>query len=134
VTIAANDSISDAIALTNPASGSLTEGNSGTKPVTFTVTRSRDTVLASTVDYAIAGTATNGADCNNINAAGATTATGTIAFAANEVAKTIAIDVWGETAVEAGETITVTPQQPEFDCCAGKFYRHRQHRRCYDRQ
>jgi hypothetical protein len=114
VTIAANDSIAYAIALTNPATGSLIEGNSGTKPVTFTVTRSGGTGVASTVNYAIAGTASNGADYNNINAAGATTATGTIAFAANETTKTIAVDVLGETAVEPDETITVTLSNPNL--------------------
>jgi len=114
VTIAANDSIAYAIALTNPATGSLIEGNSGTQPVTFTVTRSGGTEVASTVNYAIAGTASNGADYNNINAAGATTATGTIAFAANETTKTIAVGVLGETAVEPDETITVTLSNPNL--------------------
>ncbi|TAE02807.1 MAG: DUF4347 domain-containing protein, partial [Oscillatoriales cyanobacterium] len=114
VTITANDSIAYAIALTNPATGSLTEGNSGTKPVTFTVTRSGGTGVASTVNYAIAGTATNGADYNNINAAGANSATGAIAFAANETTKTISVDVLGETLVEPDETITVTLSNPNL--------------------
>ncbi|MEO6860232.1 MAG: choice-of-anchor Q domain-containing protein [Microcoleus sp.] len=113
VTIAANDAISYAIALANPATGSLTECNSGTKPVSFTVTRS-GTAVASTVDYAIAGTATNGADDNNINSAGANTATGTIAFAANETSKTISLDVLGDTLVEPDETITVTLSNPNL--------------------
>jgi predicted outer membrane repeat protein len=114
VTIAANDSIAYAIALTNPATGSLIEGNSGTKPVTFTVTRSGGTGVASTVNYAIAGSAIDGADYNIINAAGATTAMGTIAFAANETTKTIAVDVLGDTAVEPDETITVTLSNPNL--------------------
>ncbi|MDF0553527.1 DUF4347 domain-containing protein [Kamptonema sp. UHCC 0994] len=114
VTISANDPISYAIALTNPATGSLTEGNSGTQTVTYTVTRSGGIGVASTVDYAIAGTATNGADYNNINANPATTATGTIAFAAGETSKTITLDVLGETLGEADETITATLSNPNL--------------------
>ena len=123
VTITDNDAISYAIALTTPATGSLTEGNSGSQTVTYTVTRSGGVGVASTVDYAIAGTATNGADYNNINinAGGATTATGTIAFAAGETSKTITVDVLGETLGEADETITATLSNPNLTAAPESF-------------
>ncbi|MEZ2284944.1 FG-GAP-like repeat-containing protein, partial [Microcoleus sp.] len=88
---------------------SIDEGNSGKKPLTFTVTRSNVTNGASSVKYAIAGTATNGSDYNNIGGtSGARNATGTINFATGETSKTITLDVLGDTIVEPDETITVT--------------------------
>ncbi|MEG3972798.1 DUF4347 domain-containing protein, partial [Microcoleus sp. T2B6] len=109
VTIAANDAISYAIA-TSPTT--LAEGNSGNQPLTFTVTRSGGIGVASTVDYAIAGTA-DSSDYNNIGGtSGATTATGTISFAANEISKTITLDVLGDTVAESDETIIVTLSNP----------------------
>ncbi|MEG4348172.1 DUF4347 domain-containing protein [Microcoleus sp. LAD1_D3] len=110
LTIAANFDISYAIA-TDTAS--IDEGNSDKKPLTFTVTRSEGTSGASSVNYAIEGTATNGSDYNNIGGtSGAKTATGTIDFVAGETSKTITIDVLGDTTVEPDETITVTLSNP----------------------
>ncbi|MCC3409314.1 MAG: hypothetical protein JGK17_27905, partial [Microcoleus sp. PH2017_10_PVI_O_A] len=111
VAIAANDAISYAIA-TSPTT--LTEGNSGTQPVTFTVTRSGGIGVASTVNYAIAGTA-DSSDYSNIGGtSGATAATGTISFAANETSKTITLNVLGDTVVEPNETIIVTLSNPNL--------------------
>ncbi|MEG4107675.1 DUF4347 domain-containing protein [Microcoleus sp. S13_C5] len=91
----------------------VTEGNSGKTAATFTVTRSGCTELASTIDYAIAGTATNASDYNNIGGtSGATGATGTISFAAGETSKTITLDVLGDSAIEANETLEVTLSNP----------------------
>ncbi|MEG4970099.1 Calx-beta domain-containing protein, partial [Microcoleus sp. B5-C4] len=91
----------------------VTEGNSGTTAATFTVTRSGCTELASTVDYAIAGSATNVSDYNNIGGtSGATAATGTINFAAGETSKTITLDVLGDAAIETNETLEVTLSNP----------------------
>ncbi|MEG4818339.1 Calx-beta domain-containing protein, partial [Microcoleus sp. K5-D4] len=91
----------------------VTEGNSGTTAATFTVTRSGCTELASTVDYAIGGSATNASDYNNIGGtSGATAATGTINFAAGETSKTITLDVLGDAAIEANETLEVTLSNP----------------------
>ncbi|MEG4215049.1 DUF4347 domain-containing protein [Microcoleus sp. Pol14C6] len=91
----------------------VTEGNEGKTAATFTVTRSGCTELASTVDYAIAGTATNASDYNNIGGtSGATAATGTINFAAGETSKTITLDVLGDAAIEANETLEVTLSNP----------------------
>ncbi|MEG3970223.1 DUF4347 domain-containing protein, partial [Microcoleus sp. T2B6] len=110
LTIAANGTVSYAIAAGTP---SILEGNSGTKPLTFTATRSGNTGGASSINYAITGTATNISDYNNIGGtSGATTATGTINFAADETSKTITLDVLGDTLVEPDETIAVTLSNP----------------------
>ncbi|MCC3572024.1 DUF4347 domain-containing protein [Microcoleus sp. PH2017_34_RAT_O_A] len=92
---------------------SVIEGNSGKTPATFTIARNGSTELFSTVDYTIAGTATNGSDYNNIGGtSGATTATGKITFAAGETSKTISLDVLGDGLVEPDETVTVTLSNP----------------------
>jgi Ca2+-binding RTX toxin-like protein len=91
----------------------VTEGNSGESAATFTVTRSGSTELTSSVNYAIAGTASNVSDYNNIGGtSGATGATGTINFAAGETSKTITLDVLGDVAIEPNETINVTLSNP----------------------
>ncbi|WP_293211437.1 MULTISPECIES: DUF4347 domain-containing protein [unclassified Microcoleus] len=110
LTIAANGKISYAIATEIP---SIPEGNTGTKPLIFTATRSGDIGGASSVNYTIAGTATNGSDYNNIGGnSGATAATGTIDFAAGETSKTITVDVLGDAVVESDETIAVALSNP----------------------
>ncbi|MEG4171337.1 MULTISPECIES: DUF4347 domain-containing protein [unclassified Microcoleus] len=110
LTIAANGTVSYAVAA---GTASIPEGNSGTKPLTFTATRSGNTGGASSINYAITGTATNISDYNNIGGtSGATTATGTINFAADETSKTITLDVLGDTLVEPDETIAVTLSNP----------------------
>ncbi len=110
LTIGANDPIAYAI---SAGSATVTEGNSGTTPVTFTVTRSGGTDAASSINYAIGGTATNGSDYNNIGGtSGTTSLTGIINFAQGQTAKTITMNVLGETLVEPNETISVTLSNP----------------------
>ena len=108
--IVANGTVSYAIAAGTP---SIAEGNTGTKPLTFTATRSGNTGGASSVNYAITGTATNSSDYNNIGGtSGATAVTGTINFAADETSKTITLDVLGDSQGEPDETIAVTLSSP----------------------
>ncbi|MEG4030535.1 MULTISPECIES: DUF4347 domain-containing protein [unclassified Microcoleus] len=110
LTIAANQPISYAIAADIP---SIVEGNTDTTPVTFTVTRSGGTDVASSVNYTIAGTATNVSDYNRIgDTSGATGISGTINFAAGEVSKTITLNVVGDGLVEPDETVGVTLSNP----------------------
>ncbi|MEG4069895.1 DUF4347 domain-containing protein [Microcoleus sp. Pol11C2] len=91
----------------------VTEGNEGKTAATFTVTRSGCTDLASTVDYASAGSASNVSDYTlSGGTSGATGATGTINFAAGETSKTITLDVLGDAAIEANETLEVTLSNP----------------------
>jgi len=78
----------------------VTEGNSGTANVTFTVTLSQAAASPVTVQYATAnGTATAGSDYN--------AASGTLTFAAGETSKTITVAVRGDTLVEGTETFRV---------------------------
>jgi hypothetical protein len=85
---------------------SVTEGNIGTTPATFTVTLSAASGSAVTVDFATAnGTATV--------ADGDYAATsGTLTFAAGETSKTITVDVNGDTKFEANETFFVNLSNP----------------------
>ncbi|MBD2048868.1 DUF4347 domain-containing protein, partial [Coleofasciculus sp. FACHB-64] len=106
VAIASNDTIQYAITTASPT---LMEGDTGKQTVTFTVTRSGGIGVASTVDYGIGGTATNGIDYNNILVTGGTTAlSGTLSFGIGETTKTINLDVLGDTIFEQDETINVT--------------------------
>ncbi|AVH64785.1 Calx-beta domain-containing protein [Nostoc sp. 'Peltigera membranacea cyanobiont' N6] len=112
LSIAANDSIQYAI---SSATSNLTEGNSGTQAVTFTVTRSGGIGVASTVDYAFIGTATFGSDYNNIQVTGGGTAvSGTLSFAVGEKTKTITADVLGDNIFELNEDITVNLSNPNL--------------------
>ncbi|MEG4454295.1 Calx-beta domain-containing protein, partial [Microcoleus sp. N9_A1] len=92
------------------STASITEGNSGTQTVSFTVTRSGEISQSSSIDFSFGGTATNGADYNNANVTGTgVTATGsTISFAANASIATIAVDVLGDRIAEPNETLALT--------------------------
>ncbi|MBD2005985.1 MULTISPECIES: choice-of-anchor Y domain-containing protein [Cyanophyceae] len=112
VAIASNDTIQYAITTASPT---LKEGDTGKQTVTFTVTRNGGIGVASTVDYAIGGTATSGTDYNNILVSGGGTAlSGTINFAAGEATKTITLDVLGDTTFELNEDISVTLSNPNL--------------------
>ncbi|MDD1429939.1 hypothetical protein MEO42_02175 [Dolichospermum sp. ST_sed6] len=85
----------------------LTEGNSGTKNATFTVTLSGETFQPVTVNYATAnGTATAGSDY--------TATTGTLIFNVNpgETSKKITVPILGDTLVEGNETFFVNLSNP----------------------
>ena len=80
---------------------SVTEGNSGTTNLAFTVTKTGSTALTATVNYATAnGTATT-ADNDYV------AASGTLTFLAGETTKTINVTVNGDTDVETNETLAV---------------------------
>ncbi|MHC0066257.1 FG-GAP-like repeat-containing protein [Nostoc sp. UIC 10890] len=99
-----------AISTTAPT---VTEGNSGSQTVTFTVTRSGNTAVASTINYALDGTATFGSDYNTIKVAGVTSAvSGVVIFAAGETTKAITFNVLGEKVTEVNETINLTLSHP----------------------
>ncbi|WP_017294473.1 Calx-beta domain-containing protein [Geminocystis herdmanii] len=78
----------------------ISEGNSGTKTLVFTVTRTGTALQPITVNYATAnGTAIAGSDY--------IAKTGSLTFATNETSKTISVVVNGDTAVEANENFFV---------------------------
>jgi Ca2+-binding RTX toxin-like protein len=87
------------IAAVNP---SIAEGNSGTTPYAFTVTREGNINVASTVDWAVFGITANAADF-----ADGLLASGALAFAVGEFSKTININVVADSVVEADETFEV---------------------------
>ena len=79
---------------------SLAEGNAGQTAFRFTVTLDQAQTAPVTVDYSTAdGTATAPSDY--------TATSGTLTFAAGETAKTVTVQVNGDTAVEPDETLTV---------------------------
>ena len=87
------------------ASATKAEGNSGTTPFTFTVTRAGDTSGATTVTYAVTGTGANPANAADF---GGTLPSGTVSFAAGESTKTVTIDVVGDSTAESDEGFLVT--------------------------
>ena len=95
-----------AIASTN---ATQTEGNSGTKAFTFTVTRTGDTTSNSSANWAVTGSGTNPADAADF---GGTLPSGTVSFAAGDTTKTITVNVLGDTSVEPNEGFTVTLSNP----------------------
>ena len=79
---------------------SVTEGNSGTKTATFTVTLAPPSTQTVTVGYGTAdGTATAGSDY--------ATRTGTLTFAPGVTTQTIAVTVNGDISAEGDETLVV---------------------------
>ena len=96
------------------ATTSINEGNSGSKPLTFTVTRENSSSVSS-VGYVIAGNATYNSDYNNIQIGGVTGGVeGVINFSAGETSKAITLDVLGDTRVEAHETIVLKLRKPSL--------------------
>ncbi len=85
------------------------EGNTGTTPYIFTVTRSGDTAGATSIDYAVMGNGVNAADATDF---GGTLPTGTVNFAANETSRLITVNVNGDTTLEPNESFAVTLSNP----------------------
>lgn len=79
---------------------SVTEGNTGTKTIDFTISLSTPSILTVTVDYATAdGTATAGSDYQSTN--------GTLTFAPGETSKQVAVNIIGDTMDEPSETFFI---------------------------
>ncbi|WP_421994546.1 Calx-beta domain-containing protein [Reyranella sp.] len=87
------------------ADAAVAEGHGGGQDLAFTVTLSTAATTPITVAYATAnGTGTAGSDY--------TAQSGTLTFAAGETSKVVHVDVAGDTAVEANETLTLTLSSP----------------------
>lgn len=83
----------------------VTEGNTGTRSATFTVTLSAASGEVVTVDYATAnGTAAAGSDY--------AARSGTLTFAPGETSKTVSVSVYGDRRGEADETFAVNLTGP----------------------
>lgn len=88
----------------------VSEGNSGTVPITFTVTRGSDSNVAASVSYTISlpGGATGASASDFVSPM----LSGTIALAANEFSRTITLNVAGDLVNEANETFAITLSAP----------------------
>ncbi|MDH6059744.1 DUF4347 domain-containing protein [Chrysosporum bergii ANA360D] len=98
----------------NTATTSINEGDSGSQPLTFTVTR-ENASGESSVGYVFMGNTTYNSDYNNIQIGGvAGGVEGVINFGAGETSKTITLDLLGDTRVEAHETIVLKLRRPSL--------------------
>src|SRR5262249_7808002 len=97
-----NDDAQPAI---SASAASVTEGNSGTTALSFTVSLSNPSYQTVTVAYATSNvSATAGSDY--------TAASGTLTFAPGETTKTVTVSVNGDTTFESNETLTLTLSNP----------------------
>ncbi len=94
-----NDDVEPSFAINDV---SANEGNAGTTPFVFTITRSGNpTSFSSTILYSTAnGTASSASDYTAIS-------NGSVTFAPNETTKTVTVQVTGDTVVEPNETFLV---------------------------
>ncbi|AWN38561.1 beta strand repeat-containing protein [Methylobacterium radiodurans] len=81
------------------------EGNTGTTPFTFTVSRTGGTADAITLAYAVTGSGASAADAADF---GGTLPSGTVTIAAGQASTTLMINVTGDGLVEADDGFTVT--------------------------
>ncbi|MCJ8346755.1 hypothetical protein MJH12_14525, partial [bacterium] len=93
------------------------EGNSGTVPFTFTVTRSGHTVQSNTVQWRLTGTGGNPASADDFSSTDGLAdnggfPSGTVTFASGETSKTITINISGDSKYEVNEDFTVTLSSP----------------------
>ena len=86
------------------------EGNAGLTAFAFTVTRGAETGGETSVDYAVTGTGATPADAADF--AGGVFASGTITFAPGETARSLTIEVAGDTDFEPDEGFLVTLSNP----------------------
>jgi len=93
-----------------PTSASRSEGNAGTTPFTFTVTRSGSTASPQSVHWAAAGSGSKPA--NAADFARGILPSGTVSFALGETQKVITVPVAGDNLVEPNEGFTVTLSNP----------------------
>ncbi len=104
VTLTITDDDAPMLSIDSP---SVTEGNSGSKDLTFTVTVSPVSIEQVTVNYADAGsgTATSGTDYTAITG-------GTLIFPAGTASQEVTVSVRGDTTVEANETVVLSLSSP----------------------
>jgi hypothetical protein len=103
-----NDDVAPVPGTLSIGDNSVTEGNSGTTQIAFTVTRATGSDGAVGATWTVTFEAGDTADSADLGA----TLTGTVSFANGETSKQILVDVNGDTAVEGNETFTVTLSAP----------------------
>ncbi len=102
-----NDDTSYTIGAT---SANVAEGNSGSTPFTFTVTRSGVVAVTGSVKYAVTGSAPNPAIASDFQ--GSVLPSGTVTFVANETSKVITVNVLGDAVGEQSEGFIVSLNTP----------------------
>jgi Ca2+-binding RTX toxin-like protein len=96
----------------------ITEGHTGTTPVTFTVTRTGDTGGSGSAEWKVAGVS-RGASADGKDFASGVLPSGTVTFSAGETSKTITVSLVGDRLVEASEAFTVTLSKPSAGLLLG---------------
>jgi len=115
VTIRNDDSSTPGALLSIAAtSADKAEGQAGSVPFTFTVTRSGNTSGVASAGWSVTGAGVNGADF-----AGGVLPSGIVSFAAGETSKVVSIGVAGDTSVEANEVFSVTLSNPSAGTALG---------------
>jgi len=109
-----NDDAALSIAAT---SASKAEGQGGSTPFTFTVTRTGDTGGADTAAWVVTGTGATPANAADFT--GDVLPSGIVSFAAGETSKLITVDVAGDTLLEANDGFTVTLLNPSAGAVLG---------------
>jgi len=86
---------------------SVAEGDTGSTPISFTLTRTGDITRSSSVDFSLGGTATNGPDYNNVFPPGPT-----LVFGAGVTQTQLTVDILGDFVDEPNETVSVSLSNP----------------------
>ncbi|MGB3421512.1 MAG: Ig-like domain-containing protein, partial [Dolichospermum sp.] len=107
-TVTINNTVLPVLAIA-PTNAVQTEGNSGNKAFTFTVTRLGATTGTNTVNWVVSGRGTNPANATDF---GGTFPSGTVTFAANQTSKVITVNVRGDSTIEPDENFIVTLSNP----------------------
>ena len=105
------------LTITRGSSAATQEGDNGSTPVNFTVTRSGDTSTACGATYQVYRGEMNTAEGSDF--VGGTFPTGTISFAPGETTKTFTIYVVGDTEYEGSETYNVGLINPTGNAAMG---------------
>jgi uncharacterized protein len=93
------------------ADATVVEGNSGTTPINFVVTRASGSQGAVSATYTVTfGSGAGNADASDFQTG--QTLTGTVSFADGVTSQTITLNVQGDTLIEPNETFTVTLSNP----------------------
>jgi hypothetical protein len=86
------------------------EGQAGTTPFTFTITRGGTTTGSTTVNWAVSAGSISPAGADDFQ--GSAFPSGSVTFAAGETSKDISIQITGDATVEADEDFVVTLSSP----------------------
>lgn len=92
-----------------PTNASQTEGKSGNKAFSFTVTRTENTLATDSVNWAVTGIGINPANANDF---GGTLPSGIVTFAPGQTTQLISVNVTGDMTQEANEQFRVTLSNP----------------------